>query len=74
MVETKEHIETVVQDVFYEDIIKAKDQLKMKRDLFSKNIDKTISNEDRELILNRYDESVMKIEREMISQKEEQSA
>ena len=61
----------MVQDVLYEDLIKAKDQLKMKRDVFSKNIDKSISNEDRELILNRYDESLMKIEREMISQKEE---
>ena len=40
----------------YDDLLKAREQMKAKRDQFNLSIDKNINDEERDIIMNRYDE------------------
>jgi hypothetical protein len=64
-------MELISDPVVYDDMIKAKDQLKQKRDQFYKSIDPSLSDEDRDLIMNRYDEQMQRMEREMLKEQED---
>ena len=70
--DTNSEMELISDPVVYDDMIKAKDQLKQKRDQFYKSIDPSLSDEDRDLIMNRYDEQMQRMEREMLKEQEDQ--
>lgn len=61
-------MELISDPVLYDDMVKARDQLKTKRDDFYKSIDPSLSEEDKDLIMNRYDEQMQRMEREMLKE------
>lgn len=65
--------ELVSDPALYDDLLKARSQLKSKRDEFENNIDSSLSTEDRDLIMNRYDDQMQKLEREMVKEQEDQA-
>lgn len=65
--------ELVSDPALYDDLLKARQQLRKKRDEFEKQIDPSLSQEDRDLIMNRYDDQMSKLEREMVKEQEDQA-
>jgi len=59
----------IVSDpALYDDLLKARQQFKSKRELFEANIDKSLSQEDRDLIMSRYDDQMQKMERDLLKE------
>lgn len=57
----------------YDDLLKARDNFKHKRELFEMNLDPSLNGEDRDLILSRYDDQMAKLERELLKDQEDQA-
>jgi ABC-type branched-subunit amino acid transport system ATPase component len=64
--------EIVSDPALYDDLLKARQQFKSKRELFEQNIDKSLSLEDRDLIMSRYDDQMQKMERDLLKEQEDQ--
>lgn len=68
-----ENNEIISDPQLYDDLLKARDNFKTKRELFEMNIDPTLNTEDKDLILSRYDDQMAKLERELMKDQEDQS-
>lgn len=51
-------VEIISDPIAYDDMLKAREQHKSKREQFNASIDPSLSEEDRDLIMNRYDEQM----------------
>ena len=68
-----ENNEIISDPQLYDDLLKARDNFKTKREQFEMNIDPTLNQEDKDLILSRYDDQMAKLERELMKDQEDQS-
>ena len=73
--ETKSSLaEGIVNDpILYDDLLKAKQQISHKREDFYLSLDSTLTVEEKEAIMNRYDEQMAKLDREMVKEQEDQA-
>ena len=73
--ETKSSLaEGIVNDpILYDDLLKAKQQISQKREDFYLSLDSTLTVEEKEAIMNRYDEQMAKLDREMVKEQEDQA-
>jgi hypothetical protein len=65
--------EIISDPALYDDLLKAREQFKTKREQFEKNLDPSLNNEDKDLIMSRYDDQMSKLERELVKEQEDQA-
>jgi hypothetical protein len=54
----------------YDDLLKARQQFKQKRELFEQTLDLSLPKEDRDLIMSRYDDQMQKLEKDLLRDQE----
>lgn len=70
---TKTTSQHISDPALYDNMLKAKEQMDLKRSEFANTIDKSLSEEERNQIMLRYDEQMQRMEREMLKEQEDQS-
>lgn len=71
--DVEEGEEIISDPALYDDLLKAREQFKIKRNLFETQLDPSLSQEDTDLILSRYDDQMAKLEKELVKDQEDQA-
>jgi hypothetical protein len=65
--------EIMADPTLYEDLLKAKDQMKQNRAKFMETLDKSLSDAERLAIMNRFDDQMRAMESQLAKEQEDQS-
>lgn len=57
----------------YDDLLKAKEQMKLNRAKFIEQLDKSLSDQERQVIMNRFDDQMREMERQLLKEQEDQA-
>jgi len=52
----------------YDDLLKAKEQMKLNRAKFIEQLDKSLSDQERQVIMNRFDDQMREMERQLLKE------